>query len=59
MAHYRIFFLEGNKVASTATIIECDTDECAIARATSIRSLQPIELWQGDRLVKRIDPATP
>jgi hypothetical protein len=57
MAHYRIFFLEMK--ANKATVIDCESDEQAVKVAARLLAAQPIELWQGERLVTRIDPTTP
>ena len=55
MANYRIYCLDGaNKVAS-AEWIEADTDEGAIATAKDTHDGKQCELWQGRRLIARLD----
>ena len=55
MASYRLYCLDGaNKVAS-ADWIEADDDEGAIAVAKDIHDGFECEVWQGGRLVARLD----
>ncbi len=58
MADYRLYRLDGaDQIAGAAEPIVADDDETAVAMARAARSRSPLELWQGRRLVARIDPA--
>jgi hypothetical protein len=37
--------------------LDCADDEEAIDNASNLRGLEAMELWQGTRLVKRIEPS--
>ena len=55
LANYRLYCLDGaNKVAS-AEWIEADDDEAAIEVARGMHEGQHCELWQGRRMVARLD----
>ena len=55
MAGYRLYCLDGvNKVAS-ADWVEADDDEAAIEIAKEMHDGYECELWQGSRLVARLD----
>lgn len=55
MAHYRIYCLDGaNKVAS-ASWVEADDDDDAIDRVKELHDGYKCEVWEGQRLVARID----
>lgn len=55
MAGYRVYCLDGvNKVAS-GDWIETDDDEAAIEIATEKHEGHACEVWQGGRLVARLD----
>jgi hypothetical protein len=55
VANYRIYCLdEANKVAS-AGWIEADGDEAAIAFVREQHDGYKCEIWEGPRLVERID----
>jgi hypothetical protein len=56
MAHYRVYFLDGASHINEAAALDCENDEEAIKKATGIRYSHAIEVWQGERLVKRIEP---
>lgn len=58
MADYRLYGLDGvNKVAS-GDWIEADDDETAIEAAKDRFEGQECEVWQGRRLVARLDLRT-
>jgi hypothetical protein len=54
MSDYRVFKigLDGHVEASRAFV--CDSDEHAIEWAKQLQEDRPAELWNGDRLVKRL-----
>ena len=55
VAGYRVYCLDGvNKVAS-GDWIEADDDEAAIEIATERHEGHECEVWQGKRLVARLD----
>ena len=55
MTGYRLYSLDGaNKVAS-ADWIDADDDRGAIEVATQMHDGHECELWQGKRLVARLD----
>lgn len=55
LADYRLYCLDGaNKVAS-AEWVEADDDEAAIEVAKQMHEGRHCELWQGRRLVARLD----
>lgn len=55
MAGYRLYCLDGvNRVAS-AEWIEADDDEAAIEVARTRYDGSECEVWQGSRLVARVD----
>ena len=55
MAGYRLYTLDGvNKVAS-AEWIEADDDQAAIEVAESLMDGHDCELWQGPRLITRLE----
>lgn len=55
MPHYRLYTLgPGNRI-SQAVDLECETDAEAIEKARTLHPHEPVELWQGKRLVKRIE----
>ena len=55
MAEYRLYCLDGaNKVAS-AEWIEADDDADAVEAAKEAHDGYECELWQGKRLVARLD----
>lgn len=56
MPHYRLYFLHSDNRISRAIDVECAGDEHAIEQAASFRYVHAIEVWQGTRLVKRIEP---
>ena len=57
MYDYRIYLLnEQGRVDDVPHVIRCATDEDATKQARQLRRRQTIELWQGDRLVIKIDP---
>jgi hypothetical protein len=55
VSDYRLYCLDGvNKVAS-ADWIEADDDQTAIEAATERHDGHECEVWQGQRLVARLD----
>ena len=55
MTGYRLYCLDGaNKVAS-AEWIDADDDEAAVEAATEMMDGQECEIWEGRRLVARLN----
>ena len=55
MGTYRLYRLDGADKVASAEWIEGDDDEAAIAAARELHHGRRCELWQGLRLVARID----
>jgi len=55
LSAYRIYELDGDGRFSTADWIEAGDDEAALIAARDRFPSGPFELWQGRRLVARID----
>ena len=55
MADFRLYCLDGVGKVSSAEWIEADDDEAAIEVAKMTHDGHECELWQGKRLVARLD----
>ena len=55
MAEYRLYCLDGVGKVSTAEWIEAGDDKAAIEVAKETHDGHECELWQGKRLVVRLD----
>ena len=55
MAHYRVYVLNDHDKISKATDIQARDDNHAFVAAEKIQDAQPLEIWQGTRLVGRYD----
>ena len=56
MAHYRIFFIGSDDHIAKADILECPTDDDALARARlSCTAYPAVEVWELARRVGRVD----
>ena len=55
MAYYRLYFLDGLGHIEHFREFEADTDAAAVAQADEWRMLNAMELWTGQRKVKRWD----
>lgn len=55
MAGYRLYCLDGVRKVSSAEWIDADDDEAAIEVAKETHDGHECELWQGQRLVARLD----
>ena len=55
MAHYRVYVLNDHDKISKATDIQARDDTHAFEAAEKIQDAQPLEIWQGTRLVGRYD----
>jgi hypothetical protein len=58
MPHYSLHFLQPDNSVTSTTDFDCDSDEEALEKVARIFYLHPLELWQGGRLVRRIDRST-
>jgi hypothetical protein len=55
VGHYRLYCLDGAGKVAAAEWIEADDDEEAMAIAKETHDGEHCELWQGARLVARLD----
>ena len=55
MAGYRLYCLDGASKVSSADWIDADDDEAAIEVAKETHDGYECELWEGKRLVARLD----
>lgn len=54
---YRIYALEQDaRIARPPVIIDCDSDEEAVARAAALLDGKTLLVWERARLVARIEP---
>jgi hypothetical protein len=58
MSQYRVHFLQPDNAVGSKTDLDCSSDQEAIEKVSRIFYLHALELWQGTRLVKRIDRST-
>jgi hypothetical protein len=57
MQHYRLYSLKnGNQIAGPPKILQCASDEEAIALASTLLDGLDIEILQGARVVIRLQP---
>ena len=59
MASYQLHFITHSGERVSARDLEAETDESATKMAEAIRGLTAMELWSGDRQIKRWDPFPP
>jgi hypothetical protein len=57
MTDYRTCIIGSDGGSASSRRFVCDTDDHAIEWAKQLLDDQPVELWQGERLVKRLSPA--
>jgi hypothetical protein len=55
MCGYRLYFLDRDDHIHSAINLDCADDDQAVALAHEHHDGAPMELWQGARLVKRIE----
>lgn len=55
MAGYRLYCLDGARKVASADWIDADDDQAAIEVATKKHDGYECEVWQGKRLVARLD----
>jgi len=55
VATYRLYCLDGVGKVASAEWLEADDDDAGIEAAERLRGHRACELWQGNRLVVRID----
>ena len=55
MSGYRVYCLDGTSKVSSGAWIEAEDDDKAIAIATERHDGFECEVWQGKRLVSRLD----
>jgi hypothetical protein len=55
MPEYRLYTLtDGNEIAGPGVVVDCHSDEEAIAQARTLLNGQDIEIWSGTRIVTRL-----
>lgn len=54
--HYRAYVLDRENRIASAVDLDAGDDNDAIAQAQALNRAEPIELWQRDRKVGRIEP---
>lgn len=59
MAYYRLYFLNGSNRIEHFREFEAITDLVAMAQADEWRTLGAMELWSGQRKVRRWEPLQP
>ena len=58
MADYRFYTLEnGNRIGGPPAILQCKSDQEAIAEARKLLDGHDIEVWQAARVVTRLRPS--
>jgi hypothetical protein len=58
MRHYRLYSLKnGNQIPGPPKILLCASDEEAIALASTFLDRFDIEIWQGPRVLTRLQPS--
>ena len=55
MGTYRLYCLDGADKVASADWIEAEDDDGAIDAAEAVRDGRACELWQGARLIARLD----
>jgi hypothetical protein len=56
MNSYHLLFLDGDKVVQLAQGLLSENDTHAIADASERAAGRDAELWEGNRLVQRLEP---
>lgn len=56
MAYYRIYFMDGGGHIRRFKELEAGSDSDAVAFAETLAAGQKLEIWNGSRLVRRLDP---
>lgn len=54
---YRLYWLDGAGKIATAEWLEADTDDAAVRDVGSRAQPRACEIWEGRRLVGRVNPA--
>ena len=56
MSDYRAYVIGPDGHFASSRSFACDSDEYAVEWAKQLLENRPIELWSGERLVKRLAP---
>jgi hypothetical protein len=56
MVEYRLCFLESDGRVGGMRDIVCEDDQMAVELAARFKHEHVVEVWAGDRLIKRLDP---
>jgi hypothetical protein len=54
MAHYRFYSLRGNQIVRPLDVMQCASDEEAVAQARTLLDGLDIEIRQGARVITRL-----
>ncbi|MGI8526707.1 MAG: hypothetical protein ACR2K5_11120 [Pseudolabrys sp.] len=54
MPEYRIYQIKSGHIAAAAVVIDCASDEAAIAKGEQMVDGRDLEIWDGGRLVARM-----
>jgi hypothetical protein len=57
MPDYRLYSMSANNIAGPPQIVQCASDQQAIAAAKGLLDRHDIEIWQGARVVTRLQPS--
>ena len=55
MARYKVYCIDGGEKVVSAASFEADDDDAALAAVRERHDGYKCELWQGERLVSRLD----
>jgi hypothetical protein len=55
---YRAYLLEDSFILREACPLHCDSDQQAVELASLLSDGYAVEVWEGDRLVRRLPPKT-
>jgi hypothetical protein len=59
-ADYRLHSVKpGGRISAPPVVIDCPSDQEAAAEAVSLMDGMTVEIWEGSRLVERIEPIAP
>jgi hypothetical protein len=57
--HNRVYTVGEDDQYAGVKVIECDTDDAALERAKHLLDRRAVDIWEGGRVVARVDPPSP